>query len=147
MKLRYDESLILCLFCLILIYHFVQEYYYIHRPHGAPLGKLYNKYHNWKNSVRVQKDVASEPKSKKQKVVTHYEELDHEQDHVRALKHENFDFESKLTHWQGCVATRLNSIKKDHERTFELWPMYKEPTGYKLVNTSVKHYSPYTDPT
>lgn len=104
----------------------------MHRDHGAPLGKLFNKYHNWKNTIRIAPEKSTEPKAKKRKAYNMpYEVTGTEQDHMRALKYENFELEEKMMHWKGCVATRLNSINKAYstgkQQLIELWPMYKEP--------------------
>lgn len=60
-----------------------------------------------------------------------------EEEHIRSLNHENLTFDEKLFHWRGCASTRINSIKSSIETgksvIGELWPMYKEPFGYKLV--------------
>lgn len=111
----------------------------MHRPHGAPLGKLYNKFHNWKNSIRNASETITDPKTKKHKAhkIT-YEESQSDQDHVRALTDKNLGFDEKLIHWRGCVATRLNSINKSDvteiNQIIEIWALYKEPDGYKLVS-------------
>lgn len=116
----------------------IAEYYYVHRSHGAPLGKLYNKFHNWKNSIRNATETISDPKAKKQKAhkIT-YEESQSDQDHKRALTDENLGFDGKFVHWKSCVATRLNSFNKSDvtgiNQIIEIWPMYKDPDGYKLV--------------
>lgn len=68
--------------------------------------------------------------------MTSYEEPATDQIHIRALKFENLSFEEKLTHWKGCVATRLNSLNNEEAKgkaITVLWPMYKEPSGYRLV--------------
>lgn len=116
----------------------VQEYYYVHRA-GTPLGKLYNKFHNWKTSIRNTTDKTSEAKAKAKecKEVIIYEVTETEPIHIAALENENLDFEEKFMHWKNCVSTRLNFINKEYSagihRITELWPLYKEPKGYKLV--------------
>lgn len=106
------------------------------RASGSPLGKLYNKFHNWKNSIRASVRV-SEPIAKKQKGLKVYTESKDERGHVLGLKNSTLDYEQKMTHWNGCVALRLNSINKEHEnqsyRITETWPLYKEPNGFQLV--------------
>lgn len=111
----------------------MQEHYYVHRPHGAPLGKLYNKYHNWKNGIRSTQSL-SEPVAKKRKAqeIT-YDESESDMEHMRALKFDNLGHEDKMLHWKGCIATRLNSFKKRDAHFSKLWPMYREPGGYRLV--------------
>lgn len=110
----------------------------MHRSHGAPLGKLYNKFHNWKNNNRSASEKNPEPKAKKSITqLMAYEESSTDQDHIRALKHENLSFEDKLMHWKGCVTTRLNSLNKldvEGKQIAALWPLYKEPSGYIMVN-------------
>lgn len=110
----------------------------MHRSHGAPLGKLYNKFHNWKNSIRNASETISDPKTKKHKAhkIT-YAESQSAQDHIKALSDENLTVDAKLMHWKGCVATRLNSFNKGDvtgiTQIIEIWPLYKVPDGYKLV--------------
>lgn len=116
-----------------------QEYYYVHRTTGPPLGKLYYKYSNWCSNLRnksTEKSFEPKPKRSKLKPLA-YEESESEQDHMRALKFDNLSFDEKMTHWKGCVATRLNSINEneapDSKSITEMWPMYKEPSGYRMV--------------
>lgn len=125
----------------LILYVRLQEYYYVHRNSGAPLGKLYYKYTNWYSNLRNKSTGRSaELRAKRSKTDSfEYKESGSEQDHMRALKHDNLTFEEKLAHWKGCVATRLNSINKDTDTKkaiTEMWPMYKEPSGYRLVNIS-----------
>lgn len=109
----------------------------MHRSHGAPLGKLYNKFHNWKNSIRNASETISNQKTKKHKAHKTYEESLSDQDHIRCLTDENLAFDEKLLHWKGCVATRLNSFNKRDltsiNQIIDIWPLYKEPEGFKLV--------------
>lgn len=96
------------------------------------MGKLYNKFHNWKNSTRN----AAEPKQKKRKMDSPCAIPASDQDHLRALKHDNLSFEEKLMHWKGCIATRLSSLQTGSSQgktVSALWPMFKEPSGYIMV--------------
>lgn len=104
----------------------------MHRANGAPLGKLYNKYHNWKHSLRSGGAVP-DMRNKHGKGNTSHQVVDNEKEHIRALKFENLDAENKLLHWKGCAATRVNSIATENDRFFDIWPQYKEQSGYKLV--------------
>lgn len=64
------------------------------------------------------------------------EEPASDQDHLRALKHDNLTFQEKLMHWKACIATRLNSLNSagaGGKPIAELWPTYKEPSGYIMV--------------
>lgn len=130
-----------------------QEYYYVHRTTGPPLGKLYYKYSNWCSNLRNKStEKSSEPKAKRSKVKSFaYEESETEQGHMRALKFENLTFDEKMMHWKGCVATRINSINKDEtpnsKSITEMWPMYKERSGYRMVKfscTIFAYFIPYT---
>lgn len=45
-------------------------------------------------------------------------------------------FDEKMLHWGACAATRLNSIKSIETSTqhiIDVWPQYKDPSGYRLV--------------
>lgn len=53
------------------------------------------------------------------------------------------NIEEKLVHWKGCISTRLNSMRQlcsagpndtlSSKQIVDLWPMYKEPGGFRLV--------------
>lgn len=113
-----------------------QEYYYVHRKNGTPLGKLYYKYRNWKASLN-RRGFNPEVQSKKAKTGS-FPVTDDEETHIRALKHEynTMDYEEKLAHWDACAATRMNSIRdieSSSKNIIDIWPQYKLPDGFRLV--------------
>lgn len=108
------------------------------------MGKLYNKYHNWKSKQAIVKN--------KIPAVTEirYEEKENEQDHIRALKYDSLTFEETLYHWKSSSATRLNSLKQNlasgkMQQIGEIWHFYKESYGYKLVGTFSFVYTLYKE--
>lgn len=112
------------------------------RP-GAPLGKLYNKFHNWKSN-KVEKSAAPS-KPKKPRIIEKKNTQtppESDQAHIRSLKFDNLTFEEKLVHWQGCITTRLNSFNTEdgkNKHIATMWPQYKEPYGYKLIEADFTH--------
>lgn len=120
-----------------------QEFYYVHRNNGAPLGKLYNKFHNWRNSMRNGTDKILEPNQKKSKTNNLYTVPASDQDHLRALKFDNLTVQDELMHWKGCIATRLNSFNSSEAEgkpISSVWPSYKKPYGYMMVTCFIFVY-------
>lgn len=64
-----------------------------------------------------------------------------EEMHIRALKHEmaTMSYDEKLAHWKGCAGTRLNMLRQNDDiqstkKMFDLWPQFRNPDGYRMVN-------------
>lgn len=64
-----------------------------------------------------------------------------EEGHIRILKHElhAMPFEEILKHWNACFELRQKSYNdlcdpKSKKHLITLWPMFKDPIGYRLVS-------------
>lgn len=111
---------------------FLQSYYYLERKKAAPMGKLYNKYRNWKSDFARKTSTAKRPREKL------FEMTEGEDAHVRALKHDlaAMTYQEKIEHWNACAATRMNAIHETEnspKQINDMWPQYKMPDGYRLV--------------
>lgn len=95
-------------------------------------GTLYYKFNNYKRKFE------GEPKKKKSQLKnpTMLPEVSSESDHIRNLKYNNLSLEQKFLHWRGCVATRINHIRKhgSDRQFFADWPQYKLPIGHDFVS-------------
>lgn len=119
------------------------------------MGKLYNKYRNWKSSVNKKGKNTSESETMQVAKTTNElksiasnesnEDEEDEEGHLRILKHEFniMSFEELLIHWDGCFEIRQKSFKElcapdSKKHLVDLWPMLKDPKGFRLVIT-LKH--------
>lgn len=116
-----------------------QAYYHINRKNAAPLGKLYQKYRNWKSSLARKSKGNNDVQNVNVYNPAIELEVDvDEEEHIRVLEHEGLtlSIEDKLKHWKGCAASRLNSLKQtsgSSKQIIDAWPMYKDPVGFRLV--------------
>lgn len=94
-------------------------------------GTLYYKFHNYKRKY----EVDSMPKKNQPKKLVMLKEDSKESDHIRSLKYGNLNIDQKFQHWRGCVATRMNHIRKhgSNKTFFADWPQYKSPIGHDFV--------------
>lgn len=112
------------------------------------MGKLYNKYRNWKKSVHrraLNLDEQSQTSTSKKAKQSSFEVAEDEDVHVRALKHDfhAMAYAEKEMHWKACAATRMNSIRgieNSRKHIIDIWPHYKSPDGFRLVQ--IKYYFP-----
>lgn len=107
------------------------------------MGKLYQKYRNWKTNINK--------KTKSTNCV--YQECSNytqEEDYITELKceYQNLSHEQFLEHSRLCQNTRLTFIKsvfrgckkaakKDLSPMQQIiieWPIYRDPMGYKIVS-------------
>lgn len=107
------------------------------------MGKLYNKYRNWKNNLSRKADSAKLGAKRSRDKTFHV--MEDEEAHVRALKHDSksMSYSDKIFHWNACAATRMNSIREidiSSKQIIDLWPQYKMPDGYRLVNIYICIY-------
>lgn len=72
----------------------------MYRPNGAPLGKLCNKFHNWKSKQ------TSTLKPENGTIAISNIKHQNEAKHIRALKHESFTFDKTMLHWKACIIKR-----------------------------------------
>lgn len=105
------------------------------------MGKLYNKYRNWKKGINrktLNLDESSQGSTAKKAKHSSFQVVADEDVHVRALKHDHhaMAYDEKIAHWKGCAATGMNNIK-DLENTskhiIDIWPQYKSPDSFRLV--------------
>lgn len=120
-------------------------------------GKLYYKFNNYKRKFNesdaeksVDDDDNEDDKSrkpmKKKKKTQHKNSLttldaSSDADHIRKVKYENLNMEETLSHWRGCVATRLNHIRTHGLKNYYTeWPQYNTPRGFQFVSMLKKRY-------
>lgn len=94
-------------------------------------GTLYYKFNNYKRKF------CSKEKKKQEPILM--QEDSKESDHIRSLKYSNLNVDQKFLHWRGCVATRMNHIRKHGSDIKFLadWPQYKLPTGHDFVSAII----------
>lgn len=96
-------------------------------------GALYYKYHNFIRKLTPGTEAEALKRKKKKSA---YSELDESEDtnSVRKLRHEKLDHESQLTHWRGCVATRMNLVHAQGIKALlSQWDQYAGARGYDFV--------------
>ncbi|KAF5303243.1 hypothetical protein FQR65_LT18998 [Abscondita terminalis] len=116
----------------------LQEYYRVSKR-----GKIYNKYCNMKSAFKSAVSshiLAPKPIENKKEIKSRYEKnFEPEQDAescLRCLKYDNLSAEQFDSCWKACARYRLAQIKEAASTSdiMELWPFYKNPSGYRLID-------------
>ncbi|GJQ72405.1 hypothetical protein Trydic_g3486 [Trypoxylus dichotomus] len=106
-------------------------------------GKIYNKFCNLKNNLKIWKAADSNDTIKKRKCNWQFESEKHAEIIVRSLKFNNLSSTEFDSLWQACVNYRLNTIEDANSLTdiISRWPEYKEASGYRLID--MDYYSKF----
>ncbi|XP_037931097.1 uncharacterized protein LOC119665909 [Teleopsis dalmanni] len=109
-------------------------------------GKIYSRFCYLRQSLKNIEKKQSAPESHDGSKVI-YEDV--AADAVKRLRYENVDASELNELWQLSSSSRLEKIVNDClslSDIFKLWPEYKKPTGYRLIDLDFKHlYSSAND--